>query len=414
MAELDSDVRTLRDLAKRYQDICSQPVQEMRRQQWRRLNSRESFRPLIYVRHFAWAELPEAQCTCTNEFLRQFEDFFRYHMYWDSLNDDSVFEPWVTVPAVYTCTGWGMSIARTYSGESGGAFKTDYPIKTIQDIEKLRMPWHGIDEVGTRKRLELLGNAIGDLIEIEVDRAPAYRMAPHIWAGDIASELGDLRGIENMMLDMFDRPKWLRRFVAFLRDGIQSTHEQAERAGDWSMANHMNQAMPYAMELEDPRPHSYGVTREQLWGYMAAQEMTLVSPQMHNDFLLEYQLPILRKFGLVAYGCCENLTNKIGILRRIPNLRRIGVSPFADVARCVENIRTDYVISYRPSPTDMISFGLDEDRIRSILRRDFGLLKGTHFDLTLKDVETVQHDSNRPRRWVTIAREEIERAFCNS
>ena len=79
----------------------------------------------------------------------------------------------------------------------------------------------------------------------------------------------------------------------------------------------------------------------------------LVEKQISDEeFLLRYQLPILEKFGLVSYGCCEDLTRKIDMLRRIPNLRRIGIAPAADVAKCAEQIGRDYVLSYRPSPTD--------------------------------------------------------------
>ena len=47
---------------------------------------------------------------------------------------------------------------------------------------------------------------------------------------------------------------------------------------------------------------------------------------MHEEFLFRYQLPIMEQAGLVAYGCCEDLTCKIDMLRQIPNLRRIAVS----------------------------------------------------------------------------------------
>jgi len=115
------------------------------------------------------------------------------------------------------------------------------------------------------------------------------------------------------------------------------------------------------------------------------------------------------EFGLVAYGCCEDLTAKIKILRQIPNLRRIAVSPFANVARCAEQIGKDYVLSYRPSPVDMVAYGFSSEQVRGVLRRDLAACRGCHVDITLKDVETVQHDPTRIPQWVRIAREEIER-----
>ncbi|MBI5093484.1 MAG: hypothetical protein HZB26_13715 [Candidatus Hydrogenedentes bacterium] len=166
--------------------------------------------------------------------------------------------------------------------------------------------------------------------------------------------------------------------------------------------------MPYAEELDDPAPNCGSVSRDKLWYFCASQETTLVGPEMFEEFMLRYQIPIMEKFGLAAYGCCEDLTLKIDVLRQIPNLRRIAVSPMADVARCAEQIGADYVLSYRPSPSDMVGYDFDPERIRRILRRDLEALRGCHVDITLKDVETVQGDPRRVREWVRIAREIIE------
>lgn len=400
----DNDRVILRDLAKRYADICADPVQEERRSLWRRHNSLKTTRPLIYVRAFAWTEMPQSACMCRDPLLAPIENKLRHDCFWASLGDDSIFEPWVTVGAVHACAGWGVGVPRHYGEEAGGAFKVDYPLKQLEDIEKLRAPWHEIDEVETARRAERVREAVGDIIAVNVDRGPAYRM----WSGDISTDLGYLRGIENLMIDMIDNPEWLHRLAGFMCDGILRTHEQAEEAGDWGLCCHQNQAMPYAEELPDPAANANGLRRSQLWGYMAAQEMTGISPAMHEEFLLEHQLPIISAFGLSAYGCCEDLTNKIGMLRRIPNLRRIAVSPFANVPRCAEQIGRDYVISYRPSPTDMVSYGFDQERIRTILRRDLEACRGCHVDITLKDVETVQGYPDRVRRWVELTRRVID------
>jgi hypothetical protein len=402
-----TDIQIIRDLAKEYAEICAVPVQDQRRRLWRAHNSLKSTRPLIYVRAFAWQEMPESKCICENPLLRMIENRLRHDLFWNSLDDDSIFEPWITVDAVYKCEGWGIGVARHYAEEPGGSFKIDYAIKELDDIEKLRMPRHEIDEAKTAERLTLVNDAIGDIIPINLNRGPAYIM----WSGDIATELGYLRGIEHFMMDMMDNPEWLKRLVKFLSDGILQVHNRAEEAGDWGLCNHQNQSMPYAEELEDPAANITGMKRKQLWGYQAAQELTAVSPDMHEEFMLNYQIPILEKFGLVAYGCCEDLTRKIDILRKIPNLRRIAVSPFANAPRCAEQIGTDYVISYRPSPADMVSYGFDEDRIRRILTEDLTGCRNGHVDITLKDVETVQSDPNRVRSWVQLTRRIIEEIF---
>ena len=403
----DNDIHVLRDLAKSYLDVCRDPVQDERRALWRRHNSLKPTRPLIYVRAFAWTEMPESVCVCTDPFFRNFENQFRMRLFWNTLRDDSIFEPWVTLPAAQVCQGWGVDAPRHFTEETGGSFKVDYPLKELADLERLRLPWHEIDEVKTAGQARKLTDAIGDILPVNIDRGPAYRM----WTGDLATDLGYLRGIEHVMTDMLDHPEWLHRLLAFLRDGVLKTHVEAEAAGDWGLGAHQNQAMPYAEELADPAANTNGVKRRQLWGYMAAQELTAVSPAMHDEFMLQYQLPILKQFGLVAYGCCEDLTRKIGLLRQIPNLRRIAVSPFANVARCAEQIGRDYVLSYRPSPADMVSYGFDPARVRSMLTRDLAACRECHVDLTLKDVETVERDPNRVKKWVRVTREVINDIF---
>lgn len=405
MSSSDRDI--LRHLAKKYLEICEKDVQNERRDLWRRHNSLKRTRPLIYVRAFAWPEMPEAQCKCSDPFYRSYECFFREMLFRDTLNDDFIFEPWVTVNAVCVTPKegpWGLPVGWISSDEPRGARQIDPPIKEPEDARRMIEPHHVIDEEETARKIARLDEAIGDIITINVDRGPAYR----VWNSDISTQLCYLRGLEQLMLDMMDRPAWLHDVLTFMRDGILQTHEEAERAGDWTLCDHQNQAMPYAEELDDSAPNSTSVTRDKLWFFCASQELTLVGPEMFNEFMLQYQRPIMEKFGLVAYGCCEDLTRKIGVLRQISNLRRIAVSPMADAARCAEQIGTDYILSYRPSPSDMVGYGFDPDRIRRVMRRDLEACRECHVDITLKDVETVQFDTERVRQWVEITRELIE------
>ncbi len=402
----DADISILRDLATRYMEVCDDPVQDARRDLWRQHNSLRKTRPLIYIRSFAWDEMPQG-CLCADPFYREYENLLRSNLFWYSLGDDSIFEPWITVKAVKECDGWGVVSDRRMPDSRGGAYKYDYVIKGLDDVRKLRKPWHGIDEQQTCEKVNRLQDAIGDIIAIDCDRSPYnYSIA-------LTGDLGMLRGIEHLMLDMIDNPEWLHALVRFMAEGVGTVYDQAESAGDWGLSPHWytNQAMAYAQELDDPAPNTRGVSRKRLWCYAHAQDFTGVSPARQQEFILQYQLPVLREFGLVAFGCCEDLTNKIDMLRQIPNLRRIAVTPFAQAARCAEQIGQDYVLSYRPSPSDMVSYGFDPDRIRSILRRDLEACKDSHVDITLKDVETVEADPDRIRDWVSVTRGVIEEIF---
>lgn len=406
MAPTDRDI--LRDLARRYLEICHTDAQQEKRQLWRRHNSLVRTTPLIYIRAFAWQEMPESKGLCQDPFFRRYEDFFRQSLFRYTFQDDFIFEPWVTVDAAWvTPPGlWGLEWAWSERVDPRGSRVWDPPLKEPEDFAKMVQPHHIIDEGETARRAAKLDEAIGDILPICVDRAPAYRM----WNGDISTTLAKLRGLDQLMWDMMDRPDWLHEVLAFMRDGILRTHEEAEQAGDWTLCAHQNQSMPYAEELPDPAASSGPVTRDKLWYFAASQETTLVGPRLFWEFMLQYQLPIMAKFGLTAYGCCEDLTHKIAWVKRIPNIRRISVALTADVRRCAEQIGTEYILSYRPSPTDMVGYDFNPERIRAILRRDLAACveHGCHTDITLKDVETVQGDRERVRKWVEIARSVID------
>lgn len=408
---MDDDSALVRRLACRYAEVCADPVQRQRRDLWRRHNSRERTRPLIYLRAFAWHEIPESACQCRDPFLRRWEDWLRNRLFWAALGDDSVFEPWVPVPAAKITPPeglWGLPI-RWVGRVQGGAGVCDPPIKTEADLARLAGPHHRIDEAKTAEAVGRLQEVIGEALPVVADRTPAYTN----FNGDISTLLAQLRGLEQVMWDMMDRPEWLHRLVGLMRDGILGVHQEAETAGDWSLLSHYNQAMPYALELADPAPGRTGVTRRELWCFCASQEFALVGPAMFEEFMLRYQIPIMSQFALSAYGCCEDLTGKIAVLRQIPNLRRIAVSPMANVRRCAEQIRDAYVFSYRPSPSDMVGYSWDEERVRRILRQDLTACRefGCHVDITLKDVETVQREPERLRRWLTVAREIIDEVY---
>ncbi|UCH34521.1 MAG: hypothetical protein JSV65_18685 [Armatimonadota bacterium] len=399
-----NDIRVLRDLAARYVGICDTDTQRERRDLWRKHNSLVKTRPPIYVRGVPWNEVPELQhLECDDPFLRRYETWFRQMLYQETIGDDYVFEPWVTVDAAHVTPPqgiWGVEVRTIPSPEPAGAWRYDPPLKRLEDRARLTAPHHVVNEQDTTRKVARLQDAIGDIITVAVDRAPAYR----VWNADISTQLAYLRGLEQVMWDMVDHPQWLHELLAFMRDGIVATHQEAEAAGDWRLCAHENQAMPYAEELPDPSADPAPVARDRLWVFVAAQELTWVSPEMHDEFMLQYQRPIIERFGLVAYGCCEDLTEKISILRQIPNLRRIAVAPRANVRRCAERIQGDYVLSWRPNPAEMVCCGFDRDHIRAVVRDAMEACTGCHADITLKDIHTVEGRPERLREWVRIVR----------
>ena len=410
---LNNDIKVLRELSKEVNEISHKPIQNERRDLWRKQNSFHGVRPLIYIRAFAFNEIfDEKQLKCVDPYFRKYEYEMNMLKFRDTIGDDYIIEPWITVEPVYSPPidlRWGVPVQMGEKPREFGAAAFNPSIVDEWDINKLIVPKHQINEKATKENFNKMQNAIGDIITVHLNRGPMLNM----WFADISTDLGKIRGMEQIMWDIYDRPEWLHRILAFMRDGILKVQDEAEKAGDFSLANHQNQAMPYAEELKDPTPNTYGVLRKQLWCFVASQEYTTFGPDMFYEFLLQYQAPIMEKYGLVAYGCCEDLTQKIDVLRKIPNLRRIAVSPFADVKKCALQIGEDYILSWRPNPSNMISTGLDEDFVRKVMRDNFKIFKanGNHFDITLKDVQTINHQPENVKKWVQIVREEIDRCF---
>jgi hypothetical protein len=222
---------------------------------------------------------------------------------------------------------------------------------------------------------------------------------------DISTHIAQLRGLEQLMMDMYESPAELHKLLAWMSAGILANQAATEAAGDISLTSGQNQCLTYCRELPRPQPNVTGISRKQLWAFCAAQEFTGISPAMHDEFLIRYQKPIVEQWGLSAYGCCEDLTTKIDMLRQIKNLRIIAVTPRANVRRCAEQIGTDYVISWRPNPTDMVCAGFDEAKIRRIIREGLAASRGCRIHIHLKDIETVEGDPTRLARWTQIVRD---------
>jgi hypothetical protein len=145
-----------------------------------------------------------------------------------------------------------------------------------------------------------------------------------------------------------------------------------------------------------------------LWGCATAQIFGSVSPRMHWEFALQYELRWLERWGLTYYGCCEALDGKMGILRRIPNLRKISMSPWVDVARAAALLGRDYVFSRKPSPAFLAEDDWRPDAVRADLLDCLEKTRGCNVELILKDISTLRYQPQRLWEWNQIAMELAE------
>ena len=148
------------------------------------------------------------------------------------------------------------------------------------------------------------------------------------------------------------------------------------------------------------------------WFRGAAQGFGSVSPAMHEEFELRYIRPLAERFAYTYYGCCEPLDKKVDILRSISNLRKVGVSPWADVDVMAEQLRGDYVFSRKPNPA-FVAVRTDPDQIRRETEAAVQacLRCGCPCDITLKDISTVNHRPENLILWAQTVSEVLDKYY---
>ena len=132
---------------------------------------------------------------------------------------------------------------------------------------------------------------------------------------------------------------------------------------------------------------------------------------MHEEFSLQHEVRYLALFGLTCYGCCEPLTRKLEmIFRMVPRLRRVSISPWADVGCCAEQIGKKCILSWKPNPAILAGTRVNEAAIARELREGLAKARGCTVEIIMKDTHTVRSDPRRIPTWVRLARAAAEAA----
>lgn len=402
-----SESQILRRLAGRVAELAARPLEKQKRELWYLHNSLQPTRPLIFCDpENGWGEIiTQGDLLCQSKLARQWEYSLRREIFWgEEMQDDRVILPYFDISYVYSESDWGMHETRI-GGENGGAYVWDAPLATYADLGKLHSPIINIDYPATTRLLVLAHNILGDLLPVRLKGA-------WWWTLGMTWTAVTLRGLNQLMLDMMDHPDELHRYMAILRDGTQARLDFLESNGllsqnsDGSYVGSGGFGWSHDLPQDDFTGH---VRCQDMWGFAESQETTLVSPAMFGEFILPYQLPILERFGLNCYGCCEPLDKRWEYVKRVPRLRRVSVSAWANVPDMAEKLGNSYLFSWKPYPTDLAMSTFDEDRIRADLRSMMATTRNCRVEVIMKDNNTIGHDPNRPVRWVRIAREEAER-----
>jgi len=407
MAIGKSDRGVLRDLARRVAEIASLPMMAERRAMWTRHNGLERVRPMVLVfPEGSWGELlPQGALACEGEQARRIEWRLRSRIYYhEHLPDDTVIEGEWVVGKVVRNTGWGLSAEHTPATEARGAWKFKPVINEPADLKKLHFPEVTYDNEATQRNLADAQELLGDILDVRL------KGVSHI-SFHLMNLYTGLRGLEEVMMDMVANPGWLHDAMGFLEEGhrrlVQQYIDQNLLSLNDDGTYNSTGGNGYTDELPQPDCDPSRVRPCDMWASAEAQELALVSPDMHREFSLDYEARLLAPFGLTGYGCCEDLSRKLEDVLTIPNIRRISISPFADVDACAEKLGGRAIFSWKPHPSHLVG-AFDADFIRGYIRHTLEVTRDCVVEMILKDTHTCEHHPERFTLWTRIARELAE------
>jgi len=408
----EHDKKILRELAKQKIEIANNPVNEERKQAWLALHDLKPIRPMILAE---WGGIRDhnkpfaPQLQCSENWTRNIESSLLSEIWvFNSLRDDHVVEPFINMNWFVECSDYGVQ-ATVYEGnnEGGlGARRWDPPLKNLQDdFHKLENRTFSVNFAKTFAYKAMLEEIFSDIL-------PVRFRGSYWWTLGMTIEIVYLIGLEQLMLYMYDDPEGLHRLMEFMRDeylryirwleihGLLNLNNENDYVGSGSTG--------YTSELPKSSDNKKVISRD-MWVLLESQETVGVGPELFEEFIFQYQLPIANRFGLLYYGCCEPLHTRWHIVSKFPNLRSVSIAPLCNQEFMAEAMGKNYVFSRKPNPTLISTANFDKKLIMDDLKKTITICKKHNcpLEIIMKDVHTLHEDPSRLAKWVEFAREAI-------
>ena len=403
----------IRELAKEYKEITADERNNERYKRAKGINDLRVARPIVWLDEIPWHEVDIDEmllCRCESEEAKEIETWLRRQLYrWTYIQADMVAEPVYRILKAYDSTGIGMDVWEDVliTDASNHIISHHYKdqLETDEQVNQLKIPIitarPDLDERKVNFAQEML------------DEVLPVRLCGHLSYHAPWDEIPRLRGVEPILIDIVDRPEHLHKIRKFFMDAGISTYEQMERQSLLDVeASSLHCTPPYTDDLPAADYSSGSIRMNDTWFRGMAQMFSTVSPQVFKEFELDYMQPLMERFGLCYYGCCEPLDDRLALLKGIPNMRKLGVTPWANIRSSAEQIGKDYVFAFKPNPA-LVGGMLDEEAIRreTIETVEACLAYGCPYELVLKDISTVSYKPQNLISWVQIVEDVLDRYY---
>lgn len=402
------DVAVIRELARQVAEVAALPVQEETRRLWRRLNGLRPVRPMVTVDQVCWNEMnlnDELTLRCTDPEIRGYEGHLRRTLFqWRHFPVDMVVDSFVRIPKAVRNTGFGVRVEESTAVTDptnsvvGHLFTNQF--QSEDDLARVKQPRISHDQAETDRRLGVAHELFDGLLEVRAEGVDPYLS---LW-----DPISTWMSVEGALYGLADRPEYMHRLVGLVTDGYMAMLDQLEEQGLVCGPQSLIHCTG-AFTDELPAP-GYDPDRPRLkdrWMFGLAQMFSTVSPAMFKEFEVDYARRICARFGLVYYGCCDPLDQKMAEVRLIPGVRKVSMSPWVNEERGAAEIGKAYVYSRKPNPAFLAWDRFDPEAVRRDLlaTRTVCEKHGCPVEFILKDVSTVRYEPERLFTWARVAME---------
>jgi hypothetical protein len=265
----------------------------------------------------------------------------------------------------------------------------------------LRCPNIEIDWETTNRSFEIAKEIFDPVLEVRLK-------GTWWWTLGVTLPTVLLRGMNNMFMDFVTQPDEVKQLLSFISGAHLKKLDFLEENGLLSCNNDGTYigSGGFGFTRELPTKKNSKVKCRDIWGFAESQETVCVSPDMYAEFVFPYEKPILERFGLNCYGCCEPIDQRWETVKKHHNLRRVSCSPWANYEKMAEYLGNNYVFSMKANPALLASFEIDHEAIRKEIRHNLEITKSCVVEVIMKDNHTLGNTPQNVVDWCRIAKEE--------
>lgn len=402
------DRERLRSLAYRQLELANEKRNDEILYQWNCLGNGIREKPTVRLLFYGFRhEVLYNRMQCEGETARKIEEKLLATMAGRELfDDDTPISPTFDVTWNAWVSPFGIRPESTHAaGENQLGYHIDPVISDLsEEFEKLRGGQISFDREKTEQFRREAEEAIGDILPV--------RMVTESLYGAMTNPLVLLMGMESFYCAMYDTPDELHAAMDLACSMYEKFYDFLEEEKLLTPTAGITPVMQESFAFNHELPTENVTRTNQVWGFLESQETTAVSPEMFGEFVFPYQDRLVKRLGLLSYGCCERVDAIFpDYLSKWKNLRKLSVSPFNDDAKVGEYLRGSGIVFYSKPRAEYLTIRgpLDTEAIRAYFKDLAQKASGCLFEVAQREAGTIYGDFNRGREYVRIAKETIEK-----